>query len=288
MLGYVPNALARSLSNARSDVIGVVAPVLRNPYYAAMVEGIDEAAKHHGLLMQLGLTDGDEATRERVIDRLLAQQVDGLIVCAGADDHVVGRTPETSPVPIVLIGTQANPGFPFIFTDNRAAGWAAGEHLWSFGHRHFAYLTAHDTWHDFRERGQGLKEFLEGTSERFEFQVTEGLLGEDDAYHATHELVKGTRPTALVASTDRHALGAMAALADAGIAVPSEMSVIGFDDYVTSSFLRPALTTMRMPAAEMGREAVGVLTKLLGGKPVEQLIAMKATLIVRSSTGPRL
>lgn len=283
-LGYVPNALARSLSRARSDVIGVVAPALRNPYYAAMVEGIDAAAKEHGLLMQLGLTGGDETIRERAIDRLLAQQVDGLIVCAGADDHRLGRTPDTIPVPMVLIGAQANPGFAQITTDNFAAGWGAGEYLWSLGHRSFVYLTAHDTWHDFRERGRGLRAFLDDSGEDFEMRVVGGIVGEHDAYDATQELVKGTLPTALLASTDRHALGALAALADAGIEVPAQVSVMGFDDYVSSSFVRPALTTMRMPAADMGRQAVASLAMLLQGEVPERSLSMQAKLVIRAST----
>ena len=108
------------------------------------------------------------------------------------------------------------------------------------------------------------------------------------AAHDAYERMRGAcadglAATAVIASTDRHALGALAALADAGISVPRQVSVIGFDDYVTSEYIRPALTTMRMPAAEMGVIAVGMLSDRLAGRPVQETTLLTATLVERTS-----
>ena len=286
-LGFVPNALARGLALARTDNIGVVVPVLSNPYYAAMVEAIDAAARERGLTMLLGLTGGDERRREAIIDDLLARKVDGLIVCAGAQDRRRGRTPVALGVPAVLIGQQANAGFPIIRTDNRKAGFDAARYLWGLGHRDFVYLTSHKSWHDFHDRGQGMLAFLAGTGEAFTAQIFDGLLGEADSYRRVREAcASGLPATALLASTDRHALGALAALSDARRKVPRQISVMGFDDYITSGFVRPALTTMQMPAAEMGQLAVATIRDVLDGKAVQQKTLLEAKLVERGSTGP--
>ncbi|MFK0164454.1 LacI family DNA-binding transcriptional regulator [Rhizobium sp. NPDC090279] len=284
-LGFVPNALARSLARARSDSIGVVVPRLINPYYAAMIEGIDSAAQTQGLSMLLSLTAGDEARRETAISELLARRVDGLIICAGADDHVPGRSAETLGVPAVLIGRQPNGGFPLITTDNRQAGFTATEYLWSLGHRRFAYLTSHESWHDFHDRALGMFDYLGTRSEEYEARIFDGIITEADAYRSVREAyASGLKATAVLASTDRHALGALAALADADYRVPDDVAVMGFDDYVTSAYVRPSLTTMQMPAETMGRMAVAKLRALLdGGVEVEDL-TLQATLIERGST----
>jgi DNA-binding LacI/PurR family transcriptional regulator len=286
-VGFVPNALARGLVRSRTDTLGVVVPGIINPYYAAMVEAIDRASRRHGFTTLLGLTGGDEERREQIIDELLGRRVDGLIVCAGADDHVEGRTPHTLSVPAILIGEQPNAGFPIIRTDNHRAGYEATRYLWSLGHRSFVYLTSLDSWHDFHRRGQGMRAFLETRDEAYEVEMFDGLFGEADAYDRVKRACEGGFPaTAVLASTDRHALGTLAAFADAGLDVPGDLSVMGFDDYVTSGFIRPALTTMQMPAAEMGERAVALLSARFAGTAVEPTTLLEATLVERASSGP--
>lgn len=285
-LGFVPNALARGLSLSRTDSIGVVAPILSNPYYAAMVEGIDEVAHDFGLTMLLGLTGGDESRREIIIDEFLSRRVDGLLICAGASDQTLGRKAEVMGIPTVLIGQQPNAGFPIITTDNRRAGFDATDYLWGLGHRKFAFLTSRDSWHDFHERGQGMFDCLHDKDERFEAQVFEGLYNEADAYCCVRDIYSnGSAVTALLASTDRHAMGALAALSDETRKVPDNVSVMGFDDYVTSNFIRPSLTTMHIPSAEMGRISVSKLTNMLKKKDVRHETVLTASLIKRHSTG---
>lgn len=282
-LRFVPNALARSLSRSRSDTVGVVVPSILNPYYAAMVEAIDVSARAAGLTMLLALTQGEEQRRDAVVGDLLARRVDGLILCAGVDDHVPMRGPENVPVPTILIGRQPNPGFPILMTDNFEAGRMAAAHLWELGHRDFAYLTGEPDWHDFHERGQGLTAWL---SERGAVaRMVTGLRSEADVYR---RMMRGDiAATALIASTDRHALAALAALADLGCPVPGKVSVLGFDDYLTSAYLRPALSTIRIPSAVMGAQAVEFLRRGLAGEAIPPETFFRAELVLRRSTGHR-
>ena len=284
-LGFTPNALARGLARSRTDTIGIVVPGITNPYNAVMVEAIDREARENGLRTLLGLTSGDEDRREEVIEDLVSRRADGLIICASAADHRAGRTPAQLGVPAVLVGEQPNPGFPMVKTDNHRAGYQATEYLWSLGHRSFIYLTTRESWHDFHQRGEGMQAFLSSRSERHVLEICDGLFGEVDAYRRISEACSaGLSATAILASTDRHALGALAALTDAHLPVPAGVSVMGFDDYVTSGFIRPSLTTMQMPVAEMGRTAVALLCDVLGGKPAEHETLFNAELIERGST----
>ncbi len=113
-INFVPNALAWSLFRSRSDSIGIVVPSLINPYSTAMIEGIDAAASDRGLTMLLALSNWDETRRETFIQGFLARQVDGLLICAVANDCLPGRDPEAIGVPTVLIGQQPNAGLPRI------------------------------------------------------------------------------------------------------------------------------------------------------------------------------
>ena len=284
-LGFMPNALARGLARSRTDTIGIVVPGITNPYYAAMVETIDRSVREIGLRTLLGLTSGNEERREEIIDDLVSRRVDGLIICAGADDNRTGRPPHQLGIPAILVGEQANAGHAIIKTDNFGAGYNAIQFLWSLGHRTFLYLTSLESWHDFHQRGQGMRAFLRSRTEPYEFCIEDGLFGEADTYRRMSEICKtGLGATAVLASTDRHALGTLAALEDAHHAVPAAVSVMGFDDYVTSGFIRPALTTMRMPVESMGQTAVLLLRDSLEGRGVREQTLFQAELIERKST----
>lgn len=284
-LGFVPNAMARGLARSRSDSVGVVIPS-PNPYYAAMMSGIEGAARAHGLTMLLGLTNGDESRREAHVAAFLERRVDGILICAAAHDQRRGRPLEEMPVPVVLIGQQPNAGHAIIRTDNVAAGHAAAHHLWSLGHRRYAYITPDDAWYDFRDRRLGMTAFLETTSEPFSVELLDGVHGESEAYRRVADACRnGFEATAIVASTDRHALGALAALADANVRVPEDKAVMGFDNYITSSFLRPSLTSMSMPAMEMGRLGIEYLRQKINGVAVPEDTVLQAALVARQSTG---
>jgi DNA-binding LacI/PurR family transcriptional regulator len=117
--------------------------------------------------------------------------------------------------------------------------------------------------------------------------VLDGIYSEADAFSRVGEALDGgLAATAVIASTDRHALGAMAALTDAGRRVPDAVAVVGFDNYLTSQYLRPALTSMHMPAGEMGRLGLEMLAAAIGGQQVPMRLELRATLVARGSSVP--
>ncbi|UYN99144.1 MAG: LacI family DNA-binding transcriptional regulator [Devosia sp.] len=284
-LGFVPNAMARGLARARSDSIGVIVPVT-NAYYDNMITGIETAARDRGLTMLLGLTQADEARREALVTQFLERRVDGIVVCAASHDQRLGRLPAQMPVPMVLVGQQPNAGYPMVRSDNVQAGVAAARHLYERGHRRFAYMTPQADWYDFNDRYKGLKAYLDAAGEPVSIALMDGVAGETGAYERIRSAcASGLDATAIIASTDRHAIGTLAALADAGVSVPDEVAVMGFDNYLTSAYLRPSLTSVSMPAAEMGRLGVEHLWSMLNGGDVPEDTELQARLIVRQSTG---
>lgn len=258
-LGFVPNLLARTFATSRTDTIGVAMPVL-NAYYAKMLAGIEKEATDNGLSILLSLVGDSHDRRERAIDQFLARQLDGMIVCSGAGDSKLDRGPENIGMPTVIVGQQPDAGFAAVTVDNRKASYLATDHLISRGHRDIILLTSKSEWFDFHDRRAGFEARVAEQGLGCTGKVIEGAFDERDAYEAVRTLVaQRSAATAILAATDRQALGALAALADLGIEVPKKMAVVGFDNLPTSEFIRPSLTSVDMPADEMGKAAVSMI-----------------------------
>lgn len=258
-LGFVPNLLAQTFATSRTNTLGVALPLL-NPYYAKMLAGIEREAVEHGLSLQLTLVGGDADNREKAIDGFLGRQLDGIIVCSGWDDLPLRRAPKDVGVPLVIVGNEPTEGFPTVTIDNHRASFEATTHLLERGHSDILMLTSNAHWPDFRERLRGFRDRLEGHGNSANGHVIEGVFDEQDAYDTVRKLwIEKTKITAILAATDRQALGALAALLDLGVSVPQDMALVGFDDLHASQFVRPALSSVDMPAGEMGAIAVRML-----------------------------
>ncbi|MBJ6988080.1 LacI family DNA-binding transcriptional regulator [Devosia sp. MC521] len=284
-MGYVPNLLAKTFATSRTDTIGVAMPVL-NAYYAKMLAGIEGAATEAGLSILLTIVGASDERRESAIDQFVARQLDGVIICSGAKDGPLRRAPEQMGVPAVIIGQQPSEGYVTVTVDNRRASYEATDHLVSRGNRTIVFLTSNSDWPDFRDRLYGFQQRL-AEEDRVTGQVIEGVYDEAQAYRAVTKLVaEKTTATAILAATDRQALGAMAALADAGLRVPSDMAVVGFDNYHTSEFVRPSLTSVDMPADAMGAKAVELvcMAKTSGAEKMASVV-LEPRLFIRQSSG---
>lgn len=284
-LGFVPNLLARTFATSRTDTIGVAMPVL-NAYYAKMLAGIEKEATDNGLSVLLSLVGDDHARREKAIDQFLARQLDGMVICSGAGDSKLDRGPERISMPTVVVGQQPEAGFATVTVDNRKASYLATDHLIARGHRDIILLTSKSEWFDFHDRRAGFEARIREQGAGWTGTVIEGAFDERDAYEAVRGITaQRSAATAILAATDRQALGALAALADLGIDVPSKMAVVGFDNLPTSEFIRPALTSVDMPADEMGREAVSMI---VGSHRIEPIALVsrtfEPTLVVRHSS----
>jgi len=284
-LGFVPNLIARTFATSRTKTIGVAVPVL-NAYYARMLMGIEGEATRNGLSILLSIVGDDHDRRESAIDQFLARRLDGIVVCSGAGDSALDRGPARIGIPTVIVGQQPDAGFATVTVDNRQASYMATAHLLERGHRELIFLTSRSDWFDFRDRLAGFAACLAERGAGYRGQVIEGAFSERDAYDRIRQAVAaGTRATAVLAATDRQALGALAALADLGIPIPGKMAVVGFDNLPTSEFIRPALTSVDMPADDMGATAIAMIVKAKGPDAIALAdMTLEPRLIVRSSS----
>ncbi|MGD7733906.1 LacI family DNA-binding transcriptional regulator [Propionibacteriaceae bacterium G57] len=252
-LDYRPNHAARSLSTARSGVVGILIEDLRNPWFVDLLEGLTSTLRAAELTPVLTDATTVRAAGGDAVASLTALGVDGIVVVGSTDEEEPLRAAATT-TPIVLAGTR-RPHLPFadIAADNDTGGGRqATEHLIGLGHQRIAHLMGPG------EVGQarltGYREALveAGLSDR-ELVVTSGA-SEDGGYTATRELLAlADRPTAIFAYNDAAAIGALSAADDLGIAVPDELSVVGFDNTRLARIRRISLTSV-----DNGNYAVGV------------------------------
>ncbi len=274
---YVPHAGARSLSIRSTRTIGVVLPDLHGEFFSEVIRGIDLAARQQGyhLLLSGSHADSDEM---RAVVQAVRGLVDGLIIMSPDLDPTALCAELPPGVPAVLLNAKAE-GRLSITIDNAAGARDVVRHLVTLGHQHIAFISgpAHNADAEQRRRG-----FRTGVRAR-NLQAIElpGDFTEDSGYEAGKQIaVMKPRPTAVFAANDSMAIGALSAFRDAGLRVPADIALVGFDDIPIARFLDPPLTTVKVPIAELGRRA---LQLLIGGE--DQPARLNTSLVVRRSCG---
>jgi len=286
-LKFVPNDLARGLSQNRTNTIGVIVPNLSNLYYARVLTGIEDVAAANRLSIIFCNTNHSIEKREQDIKLLLQKRVDGIVICgSGSDYHTHIDSRSMGAAPIVMLGRNEKFDGPSVQANNFQAGYAATAHLIERGHRAIGFLAGPPSWADGSERIRGFRACLaEHGATLSDDMVIYGDFAEQDAYARMQALGrKRLKFTALVAGNDRIALGAMAAAVDLGIRVPHDLAFVGFDNIATSSYVRPSLTTMDMPAQLMGAEAMRLLLRIMAGEQVPSQTIFEVPLLERQSS----
>ncbi|HEY5835172.1 LacI family DNA-binding transcriptional regulator [Streptomyces sp.] len=267
-LGYRPNVTARSLRTRTTQTIGLVSDaVTTTPFAGEAIRGALEAAAVHDHLLFITETAGAEAAESTLVNALLDRQVDA-VVLASMYTRYITPPRELHGRRVVLLNCLA-PGFaaPSVVPDETEAGRAAARLLTERGHRtgiwaiggHYALPSNPEGNFAGNERMRGLQEVLREARASLD-GVVECEWNAEDGYRETSRLLaSGERPRALVCSTDRLSFGAYQALAEAGLSVPGDVSVVSFDDQDIASWLRPGLTTVALPHYEMGRRAVELI-----------------------------
>ncbi len=291
-LGYRRNAVARALATRRSGIIGVLTidVVLHGPLQ--MLYGVERAASRLGL--GLGVAVADRVSPDgirRALGRLQDQGVEGVVALAPHEDAVPVLTASLSAMPAVLVGgyRQGGPALPTVELDHHGGAVTATRHLLGLGHRTVHHLAGPPHWLPARRRIEGWSGALHAAGaprpepRRGDWTARSG--------HAVMQALLADDPglTAVFAANDQMALGALAALADAGRRVPQDVSVVGFDDTPEAPFFRPALTTVRPRFDEVGDRAVRLLLATIRPDDVPAASASQrvpAELVVRASTGP--
>ena len=288
-LNYWPNGAARSLITNRTQAIGVMLPDLFGEFYSEILRGMDWTARKAGLHL---LVSSSHADANELVAGLRATRgrIDGLIVMAPDIDARAPIRAIATDQPLVLI----DPGSGFEACDtisiaNQSGASAIVRHLVSLGHRHVATVSGPARNADARQRLEGYRAALRGSAA----EISSGyeILGdftEPTGYAAVARLLAlEPRPTAVFAANDYMAIGVMGALSDAGVRVPEDIAVVGFDDIAMARYLNPPLTTVHVDAYRLGERAVEMLLakprSRVAGRPHHEVLP--TTLVVRSSCG---
>lgn len=293
-LRYRPNALARGLRTRRTDTIGLVIPNLDNFGFAEVTHGVQAAAAAAGKLVVLVeaevLTyEGAEGAQEMYLRLIADGRVDGLIVAfASLADHLVHRLAERD-VPLVLVNRRTAGITGSVVVDDERGSRMAVEHLVALGHRQIGFLGLDADTDTARRRARGYRGAMAEAGLEVDARwVAVGpptLSGGEGAVSEILRRSDGCLPSALFAASLLSAVGARAALREAGIAVPAEISLIAFNDHELAGHLDPPLTTVRMANFRMGQEAVAMLVAALDGEPAaDVMIDQPPEIIVRRST----
>ena len=285
-LGYVPHAGARSLSLSRTNVIGVVLPDLHGEFFSELVRGMDRATVARGYQMLYSTMHADpELARHAIL--AMHGRVDGLIVMAPqlAPDRVATLLPPTTPA--VLVNSPGLGLRDALRIDNRTGASTMMRHLVESGRRRIVHVTGPGDNIDSVERRAGVEAGAAEAGGDVRLRVVEGDFQESSGAEAVQRLLaSGESFDALFAANDAMALGALWALRSAGLSVPEQVAVAGFDDIPLSRYL--GLTTMHVPLDELGGEAVSRLVARLAGAEVEQMETYVAPeLVVRETTGAK-
>ncbi len=265
-LGYQVNRLARSLRTDESRLLLTMVPDIRNPFYAQIVQGINEAVQARGYDMLLCETGGHARHERRFLDLLHTRRVDGAI-CLDPDTVQQAQQSEARHFPwVACCEFDAQAPVPYVGIDNRAAAREAVQYLVGRGHTRIAIVNSDMRFMYARERQGGYEEALEraGIVLPPDYRCSvQGLDFEAGRQAAAQLLALSPRPTAVFAVSDTLAIGLMRGLREAAVAVPAGMAVMGFDDISLASQMSPTLSTVAQPMRELGECAAALLLQQL-------------------------
>jgi LacI family transcriptional regulator len=274
-LGYRPNVFARSLRGVRSHTVGVMVFDMTDPYCTLILRGIENTLYQSSFLPILTDVHNERGRFERYLEMLLDRRVEGLIVLANwlfVNVEVLADL-EKSSIPTVMIGQELRTdSVSSVTVDNEMGAYAAIEHLYTCGHKKIAFIRGPKTLGDSAPRWKGIRSFAKSVGLPIDSSMVVDLPDSRDpkssfqaGYELTEALLKRDRNfTAVLAFDDMTAFGTIRALAKAGLRVPDDCSVIGFDDVAVSALYAPALTTIRQPMEAMGAMAAKIVTEEIG------------------------
>ncbi|MFT3834198.1 MAG: substrate-binding domain-containing protein [Micropruina sp.] len=256
-----------------------------NPFYLEIFKGVEESAGAAGYKVLMGDARNDEARIVEHVDLVRQRHADGLILMTGHLPADLIRHPER--LPPLVVASEPIPGLdmPMVRIDSISASRQAVQYLLEKGHRRIAHLGGPAGESLAAERREGYRQALAGAglspSPELEtsgdYSVKAGRRGVRDLLDAGHGF------TAIFAASDQMAIGAISELRRRGLAVPADISVIGFDDIIFADVFEPGLTTVRQPRHEMGRQAMALMVARLAGEPVKPVVQLETELVIRGS-----
>jgi LacI family transcriptional regulator len=290
-LGYTPNRVASGFAKRKSFSIGVVIPDLTNPLFPPIARGIEDALNERGYVALLVNTDNDDERELKLVETLRSRQVDGFIVATARLSHPLLETMAHWSTPTVLINrVMDHDGFSSVVGNDAAGVHAAVDHLAQLGHRRIVHLAGPDYLSTGRIRSQAFAEAMRG----HRFRIRKADVVTCESYSVSAGYAAGRRlfatqadVTAIFASNDLIALGAMQAIRDEGLVCPGDVSIVGFNDMPFVDQSSPPLTTIRLPQYAVGVQAAELLLeRLTNPEAAVKSVLLPVELVVRDSTGP--
>ncbi|WP_276354885.1 LacI family DNA-binding transcriptional regulator [Cohnella caldifontis] len=263
-LGFRPNAVARNLANNTSNMIGLIVPDMTNPYFPVLARGIEDAAHMYGYSLFISNSDNEPKIEREYIQRMVEQQAAGIVLISSIlkEEQVTGLS--SLRTPIVLCDRLVS-GAPFdaVSIDNRQAAFDAVRYLIGLGHRRICHLAGPNFVQSSEMRKLGYLAAMEEAG--LEPFYSNGAFHYESGVQQMEAILKEYRPTAVFASNDLVAYGAINVIEDRGLKVPDDISVIGCDDILFSRMSRPKLSTISIPAYQIGVTAVKLLDERVKG-----------------------
>jgi LacI family transcriptional regulator len=291
-LRFSPNTAARSLSTRRSLALGVILPDLYGEFFSELLRGMDNAAQRAGYSLLVSSSHHDARGIDAAV-RVSRGRVDGLLIMAPDVARVALAAALPRGIPTVLLNGRpaADSDVTAVTVDNYGGAAAVTRHLIALGHRRIGFIAgaAHNADAQQRERGHRAAMRAAGIEHEPELSVRGDFTEDAGVEGARALLTLASRPTAIFAANDAMAVGALAFLREAGVDVPSQMAVVGFDDIPVARFLNPPLTSVRVGIAALGAHAIQLLLEALATRTTRSSSprreVLPTQLVVRGSCG---
>lgn len=295
-MGYSPSAAARALKTKRSRVLGVVLSSVEDPFFSEILQGIEGAVQGSGYSLFIASADRDPARERKIVQAMVERRADGVIICSTSFSSEQSGPLLQYGVPLVVINNQAAEDFRYsIYHDDLDGSRQVTRHLIELGHQRIAYIGNSASGRTTLDRLTGFRQEMESAGlaipPEYIYESPEGG-PEQGASAARYFLHLSNRPSALVCYNDMLAIGVLRGLQQAGLCVPQDISITGFDNIVFSAYTNPPLTTLDQPKRFIGTEAARLLLELLNSSATDEssnqpkVRILKGKLLVRESTAP--
>jgi len=289
-LGYVPSAVARSLQRSATNTLGMLIPNSSNPYFAEIVRGIEDRCFGAGYNLLLCNTDDEPRRQGAVLQVLAERRIDGLIVVSSGEDPALPDLLKGLRVPTVMVDREIDTlPCDLVETAHMQGAVAAVQHLAALGHRRIACIGGPAGVATAQQRTEGWRLGMAGLGLSASPELLHpGDFTSEGGYAAMHAILRQSpRPSAVFAANDLMAIGALCAAYECGVAVPDELSLVGFDDIEPARFSCPPLSTVAQPKLRIANLAVDMLLERIEGRRQEpRKVVLQPELRVRASSAP--
>lgn len=286
-LGYRPNGAARSLRTRATFVLGIIISDITNPFFTAMVRGIEDTAQHADYSVMLANTDEDLAKEARYLEVAAAEQMAGVVLSPASSTQTRLDVLTERNIPIVTVDRQLRGGrFDSVTINNRQVSRSATTHLIERGCRRIAFIAGPPATTTALERLAGYRDALKAAGRAVDpALVVRGDYRVDGGYQATKELLR-SRPDGLFVSNNLMTIGALAALKETGLRAPEDLAFVGFDDLSGIMGLGSEITAVQQPTYDIGRcAAERLLARIQGDASARRRHVLRAELVIRHSSG---